>query len=284
MKIEFRHADGRKNGWSLKDRLVAKLPDYAAAASRFAGLLNLRNRSGLLAALGERMLGFSAQRSLPGGKAAISSTAASPAPRASKCWRRPNPWCCSWTPSTASSNRPTRGRVRGAAGGGLHGAHRQQAEGRRQAPVLRPHLPVQRHGGRGRGQGHRAAGRAAPWPPGHRHRRPGAVLPAVHARRDDHHGLRRARAGAGQAVAAAGGVPGARRPPAGWRNWPGSALAKPVLVTATATRRPSARCRRCWTAGSRRAAAADRIQLLRHGRQLRLRGEAPCRVHANGRG
>ena len=29
MKIEFRHADGRKNGWSLKDRLVAKLPDYA---------------------------------------------------------------------------------------------------------------------------------------------------------------------------------------------------------------------------------------------------------------
>ena len=65
MKIEFRHADGRKNGWSLKDRLVAKLPDYAATASRFAGLLNLRNRSGLLAALGERLLGFSAQRSLP---------------------------------------------------------------------------------------------------------------------------------------------------------------------------------------------------------------------------
>lgn len=65
MKIEFRHADGRKNGWSLKDRLVARLPDYAATASRFAGLLNLRNRSPLLAALGERLLGFSAKRSLP---------------------------------------------------------------------------------------------------------------------------------------------------------------------------------------------------------------------------
>jgi Fe-S oxidoreductase len=65
MKIEFLHADRRKNGWSLKDRLVARLPDYAAGASRFAGLLNLRNRSGLLAALGEKLLGFSARRSLP---------------------------------------------------------------------------------------------------------------------------------------------------------------------------------------------------------------------------
>lgn len=65
MKIEHRHADGRKNGWSLKDRLIARLPDYAATASRFAGLLNLRNRSPLLATLGEKMLGFSARRSLP---------------------------------------------------------------------------------------------------------------------------------------------------------------------------------------------------------------------------
>jgi FAD/FMN-containing dehydrogenase/Fe-S oxidoreductase len=65
MKIEFRHADGRKNGWSLKDKLIARLPDYAATASKFAGVLNLRNRSGLLAALGERVLGLSARRSLP---------------------------------------------------------------------------------------------------------------------------------------------------------------------------------------------------------------------------
>jgi FAD/FMN-containing dehydrogenase/Fe-S oxidoreductase len=65
MKIEFRHADGQKNGWSLRDRLIARLPDYAATASRFAGLLNLRNRSPLLASLGEKLLGFSARRSLP---------------------------------------------------------------------------------------------------------------------------------------------------------------------------------------------------------------------------
>jgi FAD/FMN-containing dehydrogenase/Fe-S oxidoreductase len=65
MKIEFRHADGKKHGWSLKDKLIARLPDYAAGASCFAGLLNLRNRSGLLAALGEKLLGLSARRSLP---------------------------------------------------------------------------------------------------------------------------------------------------------------------------------------------------------------------------
>jgi Fe-S oxidoreductase len=65
MKIEFLHADRQKNGWSIRDRLVAHLPDYAAVASRFASLLNLRNRSGLLARLGEKALGFSAQRSLP---------------------------------------------------------------------------------------------------------------------------------------------------------------------------------------------------------------------------
>lgn len=65
MKIEFLHADRRKNGWTLKDKLVARLPEYARTASRFAGLLNLRNRSGLLATLGEKLLGFAAQRSLP---------------------------------------------------------------------------------------------------------------------------------------------------------------------------------------------------------------------------
>jgi Fe-S oxidoreductase len=65
MKIEFKHADGKKNGWSLKDRLIARLPDYAATASRFAPLLNLRNRIPLLATLGEKLLGFSARRSLP---------------------------------------------------------------------------------------------------------------------------------------------------------------------------------------------------------------------------
>jgi len=65
MKIEFLAADRRKNGFSLKDRLIGRLPDYAATASRFAALLNLRNRIPLLATLGEKLLGLSAKRSLP---------------------------------------------------------------------------------------------------------------------------------------------------------------------------------------------------------------------------
>jgi Fe-S oxidoreductase len=65
MKIEFLHHYKQKHGYTLKDRIVARLPDYAHRASRFAKLLNFRNRSPLLAALGEKLLGFSAKRSLP---------------------------------------------------------------------------------------------------------------------------------------------------------------------------------------------------------------------------
>lgn len=65
MKIEFLHHYKQKHGHSLKDKLVAKLPDYAHQASRLAPLLNLRNRVPALAQLGEKWLGFSAKRSLP---------------------------------------------------------------------------------------------------------------------------------------------------------------------------------------------------------------------------
>jgi len=65
MKVEFLHHDKQINGYTLKDKLIARLPDYARQASRFAGLLNLRNRSPVLARLGEKLLGFSARRSLP---------------------------------------------------------------------------------------------------------------------------------------------------------------------------------------------------------------------------
>lgn len=65
MKVEFLHHYKAKHGHTLKDKLVAHLPRYAAWASRFAPLLNLRNRSPLLARLGEKILGLSARRSLP---------------------------------------------------------------------------------------------------------------------------------------------------------------------------------------------------------------------------
>jgi Fe-S oxidoreductase len=65
MKVEFLHHWHTRHGRTWKDRLVARLPDYAAKAARFAPLLNLRNRIPLLARIGEKLLGFSAQRSLP---------------------------------------------------------------------------------------------------------------------------------------------------------------------------------------------------------------------------
>ncbi len=65
MKVEFMAHYKAKHGWSLKDRLIANLPEYADLASRMPGLMNLRERVPLMKTLGERWLGFSAKRSLP---------------------------------------------------------------------------------------------------------------------------------------------------------------------------------------------------------------------------
>jgi Fe-S oxidoreductase len=65
MKVEFLHHYKQRHGYTLRDRIVARLPDYAHRASRFAALLNRRNSSPWFAALGEKLLGFSAKRSLP---------------------------------------------------------------------------------------------------------------------------------------------------------------------------------------------------------------------------
>jgi FAD/FMN-containing dehydrogenase/Fe-S oxidoreductase len=65
MKIEVLSARVAKHGLSLHDRLVGYLPHYAALASRFAPLANLRNRSPLLRKLFEQFAGISARRDLP---------------------------------------------------------------------------------------------------------------------------------------------------------------------------------------------------------------------------
>jgi FAD/FMN-containing dehydrogenase/Fe-S oxidoreductase len=65
MKIEHLHHYHAKHGYSLRDKLIAYLPDYAPLAARWSWLLNLRNRSTLLAKLSEVFFGFSAKRSLP---------------------------------------------------------------------------------------------------------------------------------------------------------------------------------------------------------------------------
>ena len=65
MKVEFLHHYKARYGYSVKDKLVAYLPDYAAWASRFAPLINLRDRIPGLATLSEKLFGFSARRTLP---------------------------------------------------------------------------------------------------------------------------------------------------------------------------------------------------------------------------
>ena len=65
MKVEFLHHYKAKHGYTLKDKLVAHLPDYAPWASRLAPLLNLRDKIPGLAALSESWLGFSRKRTLP---------------------------------------------------------------------------------------------------------------------------------------------------------------------------------------------------------------------------
>ncbi len=65
MKYEFLYQWRKTHGLSLRERLVAYMPRYAPWAARLAPLLNLRNRSRLLARLGEFLTGLSARRKLP---------------------------------------------------------------------------------------------------------------------------------------------------------------------------------------------------------------------------
>jgi len=65
MKIEVQAARAAKHGLSLHSWLVGYLPRYAPVAARLAWLLNLRDILPGAAVLSERIMGFSARRSLP---------------------------------------------------------------------------------------------------------------------------------------------------------------------------------------------------------------------------
>ncbi|MBL8346236.1 MAG: FAD-binding protein [Rubrivivax sp.] len=65
MKIEVQAQRHALHGSSLKDRLIAALPDYGHRASRWAWLMNLRDALPGAAKLTERWLGLTAQRKLP---------------------------------------------------------------------------------------------------------------------------------------------------------------------------------------------------------------------------
>jgi FAD/FMN-containing dehydrogenase/Fe-S oxidoreductase len=65
MKLEFLAHYKARHGHTLKDKLIAALPDYAELASRLPWLMNLRDRLPGAARLSERWLGLSAKRTLP---------------------------------------------------------------------------------------------------------------------------------------------------------------------------------------------------------------------------
>ncbi|HWY60618.1 MAG TPA: FAD-linked oxidase C-terminal domain-containing protein [Rhizomicrobium sp.] len=65
MKVEFLSHYKAQHGFTLKDQLIARLPDYAPWLSRIAGLANLQGRIPGLAWLTEKLVGFSARRPLP---------------------------------------------------------------------------------------------------------------------------------------------------------------------------------------------------------------------------
>jgi len=65
MKTEFLHHYRKRHGLSLRDRLFAYLPRYAATASRWSALLNLRDTVPGLARVSQAALGLTATRALP---------------------------------------------------------------------------------------------------------------------------------------------------------------------------------------------------------------------------
>ncbi|MEA2835395.1 MAG: hypothetical protein QOG66_3597, partial [Methylobacteriaceae bacterium] len=65
MKIEVQAARAAQHGFSLRDRIVAHLPDYAAIGATFAPLLNLRDRAPTLARASEKVMHMAHQRPLP---------------------------------------------------------------------------------------------------------------------------------------------------------------------------------------------------------------------------
>jgi FAD/FMN-containing dehydrogenase/Fe-S oxidoreductase len=65
MKIEVQAARAAKYGFSLRDRVVAHLPDYAAFGGMLAPLLNMRDRVPGLARASEKILRLAHQRPLP---------------------------------------------------------------------------------------------------------------------------------------------------------------------------------------------------------------------------
>ena len=284
MKIEFLHQMRRDTASAAArpaDRLSAAL--CAPCRRGCAGCSNLRNRVPGCGAVAERAARLQRRATA----AALASEALSAgADRPVAGGRRPRRRAVRrhLHQLVRAGQRPGRGaRCWKPAGYRVHAAMRR----RRTPAVLRPHLPARRPGRRGPARGARTLAALAPLRRGRRARgRAGAVVPAHLARR-----VHRAAAGqrercARRARAAVRGVPVARagrRPvaPAAALEW-AAPRAGAWPLPSEGVRRDGAPSRAA-SAWSRPHGRDDRVELLRHGRRIRLRGRAPRDLYAHGR-
>jgi ferredoxin len=291
MKIEFLAHYIRRHGQPLKDRLIARLPDYAHAVSRVAWLANLRNWIPGAALLGERLLGLSAKRKLPTWRSDTfwrvrdandfaSAGATLAAARAGA--KAAVLFVDTFNGVFESENALAAARVLKAAGYTLHTLDKGRGH-----HCCGPHLPGQRPRRRGARSRRRAHRRAVAVRRGrHRHRRPRAVVPADAARRGAGARPRRQGDRGLEARAAVRGVHRARgegRPLRRRLHADRVADAGARPLPPEGVRRGDADPRRA-AIGAGRQAGADRDLVLRHERQLRLRGEPPRGLDGDGRG
>ena len=188
MKMEFLHHYKKKHGYTLKDKLIARLPDYARGVPppRLAAE-SAQPQSGCWRAWARSCWAFRRGAACrPGSRKHFFNDAPTHGHARGSAGRRQGRWCCSSTPSTASSNPPTRApplAVLQAAGYTVHVAAKSRPDGK--------HLCCGRtYLASGMVDEARAKAReaddslAAVRRNGHRHRRAGAVLPVDAARRD----------------------------------------------------------------------------------------------------
>ncbi len=281
MKIEVLAARAARRGFSLRDRLVAHLPRYAPYAAHLAPLLNLRNRLPVLAKLAERWLGFSARRSLPVWRRDRFT------PPAGAQGRADGPEVVLWADTFNAAFEPENihARHRHPHRRGLSGACRARA-GRRAPALLRPHLSLGRRCRRRQGGNDpHAGGFAAIRHERHSDSRAGAELPVFLPRRSARSAARRGRAGAGGANHAGRGIhrSGDQGRPLRAAPGPGGGArgaARPLPPEGV--RRDERGADRArpdpWPEGG-----DHRVQLLRHGRRVRLSGGNHRHVAAHGR-
>ncbi|MGQ0675440.1 MAG: FAD-binding and (Fe-S)-binding domain-containing protein [Rhodospirillales bacterium] len=129
MKLEWLAQYRRKVSPTLRERLVAHLPDYAPAAARLAPLMNLGDA---LPALREKIAGFSARRKLPKWRSDALKDSEAPGPDAdvllfADCFTR---WFEPQIPRAALRVLGAAGRKVAIAGGGAQGNRRPLCCGR----------------------------------------------------------------------------------------------------------------------------------------------------------